>query len=425
MSDQRIDTGAEAATSTDADPGEGQGTADPGAHADPLDPQGLRASGDDAEMAQPTADGPGWRRERTAARTPRARARCRRRSGPPRPNSAASPTWAGGSRPVPAADQPPTASGSDSAGSRPAHAETGEVSAPPSAQRRAEEPGSMATEFGDRADSGRRTRSPGPRSRGSGGPRPARRPGSRRPGRAARAPAAGAPGAAARRSRQPAASGVTSWYAASSRDSSRQPKRSSMARSVSRWPPCAAGSTSQPRPPAHSTLPLHRSPCSRAGGSAGPASAGSRLPAGRRRPPRRRQPARVPQQPHVRLDPAARVEARPSSSLGRLSSGAAPIQPGRAAPKAGAPGRVQRGQLPAEPLHRRRPAPAVRGQPGQHQQLAVRRPSTSGTRRPAGRLGEPAQPGGLGGEEARPVRRPGASRRRPARRRGAAASVRR
>ena len=42
-----------------------------------------------------------------------------------------------------------------------------------------------------------------------------------------------------------------------------------MARSVSRWPPCAAGSTSQPRPPDHSTLPVHRSPWIRAGGSAG------------------------------------------------------------------------------------------------------------------------------------------------------------
>jgi len=31
-------------------------------------------------------------------------------------------------------------------------AETGEVTAPPSAARRAEHPGSAATEFGDRAD---------------------------------------------------------------------------------------------------------------------------------------------------------------------------------------------------------------------------------------------------------------------------------
>jgi hypothetical protein len=67
MSDQRIDTGAEAASGPDADPGEGQGAAAPGGHADP--------------------------------------------------------------------------------------AATGEVSAEPSPERRAADPGSVATEFGDRADS--------------------------------------------------------------------------------------------------------------------------------------------------------------------------------------------------------------------------------------------------------------------------------
>ena len=49
-----------------------------------------------------------------------------------------------------------------------------------------------------------------------------------------------------------------------------QPNRASIARSVSRWPPCAAGSISQAPSVDHSTLPDQRSPCSRAGGSGGP-----------------------------------------------------------------------------------------------------------------------------------------------------------
>ena len=45
-----------------------------------------------------------------------------------------------------------------------------------------------------------------------------------------------------------------------------------MARSVSRWPPWAAGSISQPSPPDQSTFPAQQSPWMRLGGSAGPAS---------------------------------------------------------------------------------------------------------------------------------------------------------
>jgi hypothetical protein len=74
MSEQPIDTGADAATSRAADPSEGLGTADPGAQ---------RGSG---------------------------------------------------------------------GGTGRAHAETGEVSADPNPDRRAEDPGTVATEFGDRAD---------------------------------------------------------------------------------------------------------------------------------------------------------------------------------------------------------------------------------------------------------------------------------
>ena len=50
------------------------------------------------------------------------------------------------------------------------------------------------------------------------------------------------------------------------------PNSASMARSVSRWPPWAAGSMSQPRPADHSTLPDQQSPWMRLGGSRGPAS---------------------------------------------------------------------------------------------------------------------------------------------------------
>lgn len=51
MSEQRIDTGADAATRIDADPGEGLGT---GGAA----PDRRGATGGDAEMPQPTADRP-------------------------------------------------------------------------------------------------------------------------------------------------------------------------------------------------------------------------------------------------------------------------------------------------------------------------------------------------------------------------------
>ncbi|MFL6130203.1 MAG: hypothetical protein ACJ73E_14210 [Mycobacteriales bacterium] len=149
MSDQRIDTGADAATSTDADPAEGQGIADPGAHADPLDPEGHRTSGADAEMPQPTAD------RRGAAPGEAGSAATEGASGLQQVQRTAeseqrSEPDLGGREPAGArVNQPAAPSGA----ARPAPAETGEVSAPPSPQRRAEDPGSMATEFGDRADS--------------------------------------------------------------------------------------------------------------------------------------------------------------------------------------------------------------------------------------------------------------------------------
>jgi hypothetical protein len=162
MSEQRIDTGAEAATSTDADPGEGQGVADPGAHADPLDPQGHRTSGDDSEMPQPTADRPGAMPGadgsadsegasalQEAQQTAGAQAEPDLGGREPAGSGVDQPSTGSGS----GLDRPATGSGSGPGGARPAHTEAGEVSARPAPERRAEDPGSMATEFGDRAGS--------------------------------------------------------------------------------------------------------------------------------------------------------------------------------------------------------------------------------------------------------------------------------
>jgi len=155
MSDQRIDTGAEAATSTAADPGEGQGAADPGAQADPIDPQRRRTSGGDAEMPQPTPDRPGAAPAAGGADTADTEGAAALRDA----------HWAadqqqrgepdlGGRQPAgDGSTRRPLAPGSGAATERPARAETGEVSAAPSPERRAEDPGSVATEFGDRADS--------------------------------------------------------------------------------------------------------------------------------------------------------------------------------------------------------------------------------------------------------------------------------
>lgn len=152
MSDQRIDTGAEAATSTDADPGEGQGTADPGAHSDPLDPQGPRASGGDAELPQPTADRPGAAPEAGGSADTEGVSGLQEAQQTAAAQERSEPDLSG-REPAAGVDADRPAAPSGSGESRPAPAETGEVSAPPSARRRAEDPGSTASEFGDRADS--------------------------------------------------------------------------------------------------------------------------------------------------------------------------------------------------------------------------------------------------------------------------------
>ena len=107
-------------------------------------------------MPQPTVDRPGAGDPRDTADTEgvgalqdahRAAAEQQRRE----PDlSGREPTGDDAARPSLA---PGAAGGSAGDSTRPARAETGEVSAAPSPERRAEDPGSVATEFGDRADS--------------------------------------------------------------------------------------------------------------------------------------------------------------------------------------------------------------------------------------------------------------------------------
>ena len=322
MSDQRIDTGAEAATSTDADPGEGQGTADTGAHADPLDPQGLRASGDDTEMAQPTADGPGVAPGADGSADTEGASALQEAQQTAEAQQRREPDLGGWEPAGSGADQPPAASGSGSAvsGRR--------TRRPERCPRRRPRSGGPRIPVRWRPSSGtgptprRRTRSPGPRSRGRGGPRPARRSGSRRPGTAPRAPAAGAAGAA--RGVAPAGGERRHLLVRGEQPgSSGRPNRCEH-RQVGLPVPAVRGRVDQPAAPSvHSTLPFHRSPCSRAGGSAGPASTGSRSQAARTGPPRRpHRPAS--RRAARRADPGLGVEAGPRRR-GRLPIGAAPM----------------------------------------------------------------------------------------------------
>jgi hypothetical protein len=153
MSDQRIDTGAEAATSTDADPGEGMGTADPGAHADPLDPQGHRTSGADAELPQPAADRSGGAPAADASAETEGASGLQEAQQTATAEQRGDPDLSGRQPADTGAGQPAASAASAESAARPAHAGTGEVSAPPSAERRTEDPGSVAAEFADRADS--------------------------------------------------------------------------------------------------------------------------------------------------------------------------------------------------------------------------------------------------------------------------------
>ena len=107
------------------------------------------------------------------------------------------------------------------------------------------------------------------------------------------------------------------------------PKRASIARSVSRWPPCAAGSISAPRPSGQSTLPDQRSPWMRLGRLGRPAQLADLLDDGLHRPRvGRRQRARVPRPAQIRNEPSSGVPAPPVRfpmlSGGVLPSGAWP-----------------------------------------------------------------------------------------------------
>jgi hypothetical protein len=146
MSEQRIDTAADAATSTDTDPGEGLGVAAP--HGDPLNPEG--AAGNDSELPQPTADrrstgstdpgeteGESYLRDTQAKQGGSADLDGRQPGSGSKPGSGSAPGSSSGS-------------GGVSAG-RSGTAETGEITAEPSPERREEHPGSVASEFGDRA----------------------------------------------------------------------------------------------------------------------------------------------------------------------------------------------------------------------------------------------------------------------------------
>jgi hypothetical protein len=174
MSEQRIDTAADAATSRAADPGEGMGVTGAEAHTDPLNPGG--SAGGDARMPQPGPDRPGDDGDVSAVTegaahlrdteakqsgSPDLSGREPAASGSATSGSAGSGSGPSGSAGSGSAGSRTTASGAAGAGSSgPSSAgregtppaETGEVSAAPSEDRRAERPGSVATEFGDRAD---------------------------------------------------------------------------------------------------------------------------------------------------------------------------------------------------------------------------------------------------------------------------------
>jgi hypothetical protein len=147
MSDQRIETGADAATSRDADPGEGQGTASPAGRTDPLDPRAEPNTGDD--MAEPGTDGSPGAADGGEAGTEGARY-LQQEQRRVESQQEGAPDLGGREPADDEVARPALAAGS--AEPAPPRAEGGEVSAEPSPERRAEDPGSVGREFGDRAD---------------------------------------------------------------------------------------------------------------------------------------------------------------------------------------------------------------------------------------------------------------------------------
>ena len=165
-----------------------------------------------------------------------------------------------------------------------------------------------------------------------------------------------------------------------------------MARSVSRWPPCAAGSISQPRPPDHSTFPDQQSPCIRLGGSAGPASCAIRLAtvSTRARRPRSACPRPWPAGRRAAAAGCAYHSGHESAAPGALGSGRPAMNPGHGAPKLSAPagaGGPARGRTARRPRAGRLPR---RDTHAMTRSALGSQPSTSGTATAPG-LGEPAQ----------------------------------
>ena len=190
------------------------------------------------------------------------------------------------------------------------------------------------------------------------------------------------------------------------RRGSGQPNRASIARSVSRWPPDAAGSISTAPSGVHCTLPFQRSPWMRAGGSpssrspeasrshasrtsaqVGAADRRRAPPPARRRAapagPRRRRPRRG--QPSGRVGRAWFADERRAAS----TPPAAPRTPRR--PRR-ASSRAPRRTRPRPPGSGARPARAPRGRSARAPRRAPGRPR-------AARLREPAEAGRLRLEE--------------------------
>ena len=146
------------------------------------------------------------------------------------------------------------------------------------------------------------------------------------------------------------------------------------------------------------TLPLHRSPCSRAGGSAGPASSGSlRGESIGERGPRRRGVAAVDRAADQRQHALLGVEGGPRVVRAvRLRERSDPVVPGVAEPRR--PRGVQRGEAVAEPIvvveGRRRARHVLEGE--ERDRVAGRRlrHDLGDPQRP--RLRQPAQSVGFG-----------------------------
>ena len=174
-------------------------------------------------------------------------------------------------------------------------------------------------------------------------------------------------------------------------DAARPPNRASWARSVSRCPPCAAGSISHTRSAVHSRFPGHRSPCNPDGRSLGCPYRSMRFSTASRPAPRRRRRVRPDRRPFGGTATAVAARTTAASAVpGPLSCGSEPMYPGHGAPYPSAPAPVRRRQLPTEPLGRRRrsarPRPPTPGPAGP---AAPR--STSGTGAPPPALASASQ----------------------------------